>query len=72
MNNKSMARAVIYIGLLPPIELNKRYAEMQLLKYRQGEVPTDQWHESTDKQCCDYEFSELGKKLMTIIPWEAK
>ena len=60
---------MVYIGLLPAVDINRRYAEQQLLKYQDGDVPTDQWHEHTDKQKCDYVFSDLGNKLMTITPW---
>ncbi len=60
---------MVYIGLLPAVPINAGYAAEQLRRYRQGLVPNDQWHESSDQQVCDYEFSELGKKLMSIEPW---
>ena len=62
-------RAVVYIGLLPAVPINERYAQRQLDKFRRGEVPSDQWHESTATQPCNYAFSELGRKLMGMDPW---
>lgn len=62
-------REVVYVGLLPCIPLNQTYAEEQLQLYQQGQLPIDQWHESKMRQSCDYEFSEMGKRLMTILPW---
>jgi hypothetical protein len=61
---------VVYIGLLPAVPINRSYAEQQLQRYQQGLVPTDQWHESGATQKCEYGFSELGRKLMAIEPWE--
>mmetsp|Transcript_17430 Transcript_17430/g.17520 ORF Transcript_17430/g.17520 Transcript_17430/m.17520 type:complete len:377 (+) Transcript_17430:221-1351(+) len=69
-NLSSHAREVVYIGLLPGVPLNAQYAENQLDRYRKGLVPDDQWHEHEDKQNNSYVFSELGMKLMKIIPWE--
>ena len=56
-------------GLLPDIPRNKKYAEDQLKRYYDGLLPTDQWHEETRKEICNYTFSTLGKKLMTIENW---
>jgi hypothetical protein len=52
------------------VPINQAYAEQQLQRYQQGLVPTDQWHESCGTQKCEYGFSELGRKLMAIEPWE--
>lgn len=60
---------MVYIGLLPAVPINARYAELQLEKFRRGEVPSDQWHESSATQPCTYQFSELGAKLMGMTPW---
>lgn len=68
-NNSSHPREAVYIGLLPAIDLNRRYAEEQLNMFQQGILPNDQWHSSEGKQHCEYEFSELGRKLMTLDPW---
>lgn len=68
-NHAEQPRAVVYIGLLPAVPVNERYAAEQLRRYREGKVPTDQWHESSALQPCDYPFSELGQKLMGITPW---
>jgi ectoine hydroxylase-related dioxygenase (phytanoyl-CoA dioxygenase family) len=70
-NQSGQPRECVYIGLLPHIERNVKYVEDQLDRYRKGLVPEDQWHEHAeeDRQLCDYEFSELGKKLMTISPY---
>jgi hypothetical protein len=70
-NNTDRARAVVYIGLLPAVPINERYAAEQLQRYRQGQVPSDQWHESSAPQLCEYAFMELGQRLMGILPWES-
>lgn len=62
-------REVVYVGLLPNIPLNRAYAENQLERYRQGQLPNDQWHDSKMTQPCSYGFSDLGQKLMAITPW---
>jgi hypothetical protein len=46
--------------------MNKCYAEDQLRRFCCGEVPTDQWHDHAGKQECNYSFSDLGRKMMTI------
>jgi hypothetical protein len=69
VNQSEQTREVIYIGVLPGIEMNRRYAEDQLSKFRQGIVPSDQWHEHKEVQVCSYEFSEVGRKMMTIDPY---
>jgi hypothetical protein len=69
-NISNHAREVVYIGLLPNIPMNKRYAEYQLERYRNGLVPIDQWHEHVKRQNNQYEFSNLGRKLMCIDPWD--
>lgn len=68
-NLHTNSREVVYIGLLPPIPLNQTYTEEQWKKYQAGILPSDQWHESMASQSCDYAFSSLGQKLMTIQPW---
>ena len=62
-------REVVYIGILPGVEMNKRYAEHQLQRYLEGKLPDDQWHESVEVQKCEYRFSSLGKRMMTMEPW---
>ena len=58
------------LGYLPYVEVNQRYVQQQLQLYLQGKNPTDQWQEEQDStQQCSYEFTELGKKLMGIVPW---
>lgn len=69
-NSTSQPRVVVYVGLLPAVPLNAQYAQVQLERFHSGAVPTDQWHESTTTQKCDYVFSELGEKLMGIKPWK--
>lgn len=69
-NNSSQAREAVYIGLLPSIEMNKAYAREQLRRYRLGILPSDQWHEESSLQMCDYSFSELGRRLMGIEDWQ--
>ena len=69
-NHSDHARAVVYIGLLPAVAINERYVQEQLRRYQAGLLPTDQWHDSTARQECDYQFSELGKKLMGITAWD--
>jgi hypothetical protein len=65
-NDRPTAREVIYVGVLPGIDLNKSYAQSQLQSFQEGKVPVDQWHEHSGIQACDYSFSLLGKKMMTI------
>ena len=65
-NHSDQAREVAYVGVLPGTGMNRRYVEDQLEKFRAGEVPTDQWHDHSMKQPCSYEFSDIGKKMMTI------
>ena len=67
-NLSEYAREVVYIGILPNIEMNRIYAERQLQLYRAGIVPDDQWHEHAGQQICNYEFSPLGRRMMTIDP----
>lgn len=68
-NLSSISREAVYIGLLPHIDMNRRYAEEQLKRFNQGLLPQDQWHENQKIQSCTYQFSTLGKKLMTITNW---
>lgn len=68
-NNSVLAREVIYIGLLPAIERNRKYALQQLRNFEKGIVPSDQWHDHKSLQLCKYEFSVLGRKLMCISDW---
>eukprot|EP01039_Chlorochromonas_danica_P009832 gene9828-10875_t len=63
-------REVVYLGFLPAVEVNRRYAEEQKERYSKGELPVDQWHSNTKLQPCTYTFSSLGKKMMTLDPWE--
>jgi ectoine hydroxylase-related dioxygenase (phytanoyl-CoA dioxygenase family) len=69
-NNTPHTREAVYIGLLPDIELNRSYVENQLERFKRGLVPSDQWHSHKKSQNCDYIFSTLGRKLMSIDPWE--
>jgi hypothetical protein len=68
-NSLGTAREVVYLGFLPDVPLNREYARNQLALYLRGDVPTDQWHKCTEKQDNVYEFTELGRKLMTINQW---
>jgi ectoine hydroxylase-related dioxygenase (phytanoyl-CoA dioxygenase family) len=69
-NNSDTVREAIYIGLLPAIEMNKEYALNQLQDFLNGDVPRDQWHESSSKQSTAYEFTQVGRKLMAIDSWD--
>ena len=74
-NNKNTAREVVYLGFLPDIELNRAYAKQQLIDYRHGKNPSDQWVNSDSPPAEDhgdthlYKFSNLGRKMMTIENW---
>lgn len=70
-NQSHRSREVVYLGFLPPITRNLSYAQEQLRRFRQGILPCDQWHESHQIQKCNYEFSDFGKKLMTISSWNS-
>lgn len=63
------AREVAYLGFLPHIPINETYALDQLDRFRRGVYPADQWHKSTMTDKVDYEFSDIGRKLMAIEPW---
>ena len=62
-------REVIYIGCLPAVDMNRVYAEKQLMAFEKGTPPTDMWTESLKEVKCDYGFSALGRKLMAMDPW---
>lgn len=68
-NLSSATRQVVYIGMLPAVAINKKYAERQLQRMREGLLPNDQWHSSKQAATCDYEFSALGRRLLAIDPW---
>jgi hypothetical protein len=71
-NNSTIPREVVYIGYLPHTPMNRNYALNQLHQMRLGLNPTDQWISKT-LQCqkMEFEFTELGKKLMCIEEWDA-
>jgi hypothetical protein len=71
-------RSVVYSSFLPDIPLNREYVRQQLANLKVQRPPTDQWieidDESTDKeatQSClvDYQFTDLGRKLIGMEPW---
>jgi Protein of unknown function (DUF1479) len=68
-NETDTAREVVYVGLLPAVAINKRYAQDQLQRYIVGDVPSDQWHEHEHRQHCSYEFGSLGRRLMAMDEW---
>jgi hypothetical protein len=73
-NKKDEAREVLYLGFLPYVELNKCYAERQLSDYLRGKNPSDQWvHNKEDDDNTTqknlYNFSSLGRKMMTMETW---
>jgi hypothetical protein len=63
-NDSDRPREAIYVGVLPGTAMNKRYAADQLERYRQGIVPSDQWHDHLGRQASTYPFSELGERMM--------
>lgn len=73
-NTCNYPRIVIYIGLLPAVPVNEEYCRKQLDNYSKGILPIDQWHEMrsnnnnflSQPQLCNYQFSDLGKKLMGL------
>ena len=66
-------REVVYTGFLPSVAVNKRFAEGQLASYRQGMLPNHVWHHHKysdgPQEGLTFQFSELGRKLMSIEPW---
>lgn len=70
-NESNITREAVYIGLLPNIGLNAEYVKDQLIRYKMGIVPIDQWHSHDEPQICNFEFSSLGRKMMGIEPWDA-
>lgn len=71
-NHTSLPRQVLYIGLLPDVPRNRKYAIEQLRRYRMGILPSDQWvtQDEKSRQICSHEFSSLGRKLMAIEEWQ--
>lgn len=73
-NKKHEAREVVYLGFLPHVPLNAAYAERQLIDYRDGRNPSDQWVHNKeggrDKHLTVYNFSDIGRRMMSIIPWD--
>lgn len=67
-NLSHQSREVVYVGFLPDVEVNKRFAKEQLRRFQDGLLPTDQWHEQSEKLECpvEYSFSPLGRLLMGI------
>ena len=68
-NTSKQTREAVYIGFLPNIQLNQEYIASQLVRYKAGMVPQDQWHSHNEPQQCNYPFSSLGRKLMGLDPW---
>lgn len=69
-NNTDIVREAIYVGLLPAVEMNKVYALNQLHDFVNGNVPKDQWHDTSSKQTTTHEFTKLGRKLMAMDSWD--
>ena len=69
-NNSETVREAVYVGLLPDVTRNRKYAKNQLEQFQNEILPTDQWHGSTSHQVCShFVFSQLGRKLMMIDSW---
>ena len=68
-NASDSAREAVYIGLLPNIPLNREYIRNQLVRFKEGAVPLDQWHSHNEPQLCDYPFSPLGRKMVGLESW---
>lgn len=78
-NKSNNTRMVVYTGLLPNVELNRKYSKLQLEHYYDKKVPPDFWGSDNYSDNKDnivemqfdptYQFSELGEKLMGIKPW---
>jgi hypothetical protein len=73
-------RMVIYASFLPDIELNRAYVQHQLDNWKNQEPPNDTWinldaydkarmPQEESSSARNYEFTELGRKLMGIDPW---
>jgi ectoine hydroxylase-related dioxygenase (phytanoyl-CoA dioxygenase family) len=69
-NTTAFPREVLYLGMLPAIEKNQEFAKDQLNRFLEGILPVGFWHKADMRQPCSYEFSELGRKLMTIDSWQ--
>lgn len=74
-NDTAHPREVVYLGYLPDVEINRKYAQKQLSDFLAGRNPSDQWIEDTvdepivNNRGPDYQFSELGKRLLGMINW---
>lgn len=65
-------RCVVYAGLLPPVPLNRSYAERQRELYRDRKPTSDCWTLPVDGRERDEEdvrWSALGRRLMAMEPW---
>jgi len=73
---QSQSSTTLIMIIIFTIIIIYRYAKHQLQRYRQELIPTDQWQETPDsdqrrESYHNYEFSSLGKKLMSIEPWDS-
>ena len=78
-----MPRVVVYCSYLPPIDLNRQYAQRQLARWRQGLNPTDQWigastiipssddsQSTQEKAEATFEkLSRFSRQLLAIEEW---
>lgn len=69
-NHSLISREVIYLGFLPYVDVNIAFAREQLKRMNDGVTPVGQWGGSTIGLTCDFEFSDLGRKLMLIDSWD--
>ena len=69
-NSSSTPRAVVYLGFLPCVSLNRAYAMEQLRRLASGEPPGDQWHSSVQRnEPIQFPFSALGRRLVGLDEW---
>lgn len=70
-----MPREVVYTEFLPDVELNRRYAEEQLTRYKARQLPADHWQSPASKNenattYSFHHFSALGARLIGLYPWK--
>ena len=60
-------REVIYLGILPNVEKNRKYVEEQKKRFADGRLPVDFWigkGREASRQLSSYPFSPFGEKIM--------
>ena len=67
-------REVLYVSLLPKVKQNMNYVEDQLVRFKEGSLPSDFWQaaaaDDIRQHAQDHEFTTLGKQMMGIKEYQ--